>query len=219
MDQPDKIDFVKQDKLFYNAPTEPAIVEVPPMRYLMYDGQGVPENNPEFQRAFQALYGVAYTIKFMPKLGDVPPGYRDFKVPPPEGLWWMADGQPFDQSRPRDWRWTLMIRVPDFVTPQVADTAIAEMVIKKKDEVYRRLRLETLDEGPAVQLLHIGPYDSEQDSLARMDAFAADQGYTYTGKHHEIYFGDPNRTKPEKLKTILRHPVTTKVQAKTNAII
>src|SRR5665213_1927137 len=200
----DKIDFVKQDKTFYSAKPEPTMVEVPDMLYLMYDGKGLPEDNPEFQKAFNALYGVAYSIKFMPKKGDQPPGYQDFKVPPPEGLWWMKDGKEFDQSRPQDWCWTLMVRVPDFVTSAVVDTAIAEMVIKKKDDLYRSVRLDTFKEGPAVQIMHTGPYDTEQNSLAAMDTFAKDSGYQYTGKHHEIYFGDPRRTKPEKLKTIPR---------------
>src|SRR5512146_1304544 len=111
----DKIDFVKQDKAFYSAKTEAEVVEVPAMQYLMFDGQGVPEGNPEFQRAFQALYGVAYTIKFTPKKGTAPAGYQDCKVPPPEGLWWMKGKEEFDMARPQDWRWTLMIRMPDFV--------------------------------------------------------------------------------------------------------
>lgn len=205
----DKIDFVKQDKALYTAKTEAEVIEVPGMFYLMYDGQGMPEDNPEFQQAFNALYGIAYTIKFMPKKGDNPPGYRDFKVPPPEGLWWMEGGRQFDMSRPEAWRWTLMIRVPEFVTPQVVDTAIAEMIIKKHDDVYKKVRLERLDEGMAVQLMHIGPYDAEAASLAKMDQLAEQLGLSYHGKHHEIYFGDPRRTEPEKLRTLLRHPVMT----------
>ena len=204
----DKIDFVLQDKKIYVPSTEAQLVEVPAMQYLMYDGRGQPEDNPEFRRAFQALYGVAYTIKFMGKKGGAPAGYRDFKVPPPEGLWWMEGSDGFDMTRPGDWRWTLMIRMPDFVTPAIVRRAIAELVAKKKDDVYVNVGLERLAEGKAVQLMHIGPYDTEAADIARLDAFAATNGLRYRGKHHEIYFGDPRRTKPEKLKTVLRHPVT-----------
>lgn len=203
----DKIDFVKQDKQFYASGSEPELVIVPVMQYLMYDGKGTPESSPEFQRAFQALYGVAYTIKFMPKKGVTPRGYQDFKVPPPEGLWWMEGEEGFDMKRPKDWRWTLMIRLPEFVTQEVVQDAIEQLVAKKKDDVYMNVRLELLAEGKAVQLMHIGPYEAEAADLAKMTAFADAKGYRYHGKHHEIYFGDPRRTKPEKLKTLLRHPV------------
>lgn len=177
------------------------------MQYLMFDGKGRPEDNPDFQRAMQALYGVAYTIKFMPKVGDTPPGYQDFKVPPPEGLWWTEGNGDFDMAHPAKWRWTLMLRMPDFVTQEIADTAIIEMCLKKKDNVYRKLRLETLDEGRSVQVMHTGPYDKEQMCIEKMDNLTDRRGFNYRGKHHEIYFGDPRRTAPEKLKTILRHPV------------
>jgi hypothetical protein len=203
----DKIDFIARDKQLYAPKNEPEVVDVPVMWYLMFDGQGTPESNPEFQKAFQALYGVAYSLKFMPKKGVAPEGWQDFKVPPPEGLWWMADGSEFDSAKPEDWRWTLMVRVPDWVTPKLARQAAAELVAKKKDDVYVNVRLEGLAEGKSVQLMHTGPYETEGPDLAKMDSFAATGGLRYHGKHHEIYFGDPRRTKPEKLKTILRHPV------------
>lgn len=203
----DKIDFVKQDKPFYAAKTKAEVVEVPGMQYLMFDGSGLPEGNPEFQKAFQALYGVAYTIKFMPKKGVAPVGYQDFKVPPPEGLWWMKDGREFDMARPKDWRWTLMIRVPDFVTPLVVAAAVEEMARKKKNDVYRQIRLERLEEGRAVQIMHIGPYDQEEPTIAKLDELVEQSGLKFRGKHHEIYFGDPRRTAPAKLKTLLRRPV------------
>lgn len=204
----DKIDFIKQDKQYYTSKTDqPEIVEVPEMQYLMVDGRGMPEDNPEFQRAMGALYGVAYTIKFMPKKGTAPTGYRDFKVAPPEGLWWMADDKEFDMARPNDWCWTLMIRMPDFVTGQVVEAAISEVSLRKKDDVYKQVRLEILNEGRSVQIMHIGPYDQEQADLDKMTALAKGEGFDYHGKHHEIYFGDPRRTAPEKLKTLLRHPL------------
>lgn len=203
----DKIDFVTRDKQLYSSKAEPELVDVPNMLYLMYDGDGMPETSPEFQKAFQALYGVAYTIKFMPKKGITPTGWRDYKVPPPEGLWWTKSGKTFDQADPGDWAWTLMLRVPEFVTEELVAQAVEELVKKKKSDAYFHVYLSELHEGPSVQVMHIGPYEAEAASIAKMDAFAHAGGYEYTGKHHEIYFGDPRRTKPEKLKTILRHPV------------
>lgn len=203
----DRIDFIAQNKQLYSPKTEPELIEVPPMRYLMYDGYGTPETSPEFQKAMQALYGIAYSIKFMPKKGKMPRGWRDFKVPPPEGLWWMRNGQAFDASQPEEWGWTLMLRVPDFVSFELVDQVATELVKKKHEEAYARVYIEEYREGPSVQLMHIGPYESEAADIAKMDAFASAHGYRYHGKHHEIYFGDPRRTKPEKLKTVLRHPV------------
>lgn len=204
-----KIDFVSKDKKFYQPKTEPEIVEVPTMQFLMFDGEGAPENNPSFREAFTALYGVAYSIKFMPKRGLLPFGYEEFKVPPPEGLWWMAGGKSFDTSRPEDWRWTLMLRMPEFVTHELVNQVAGELVARKNNDVYWRVRLDTLKEGASVQLMHFGPYEDEGADLASMEAYAHAAGYQYTGKHHEIYFGDPRRTTPSKLKTVLRHPVTT----------
>jgi len=203
-----KIDFVTEDKQLYSPKTKPEIVEVPKMKYLMIDGLGFPDNNPAFQRAFQALYGLAYTIKFMPKKSSAPEGFSDFKVPPPEGLWWMEDNKPFDNSRPStDWHWTLMLRVPDYVTDELLSQAVKQLVQKRNDDIYYLARLDSLDEGKAVQMLHIGPYATEQESIKQMDALVEQTGLRYIGRHHEIYFGDPRRTAPEKLKTVLRHPV------------
>ena len=202
-----KIDFVAQDKQLYQPAIEPGLVDVPEMLFLMFDGHGIPENNPLFQKAFQALYGIVYTIKFMPNKGTTPRGYVDFKVPPPEGLWWMKGVEGFDMNRPQDWQWTLMLRVPDFVDQALVDDAVEQLVAKKKDDIYRQVRLEPYEEGNSVQLLHVGAYDQEGPDLAKMEQFAADHGFTYIGKHHEIYFGDPRRSKPENLKTVLRHPV------------
>lgn len=205
-----KLDFVAQDKQLYTPKTEPEMVDVPTMQYLMVDGQGTPETTPAFQRAFAALYAVAYTLKFMGKKGAPPAGWQDFKVPPPEGLWWMADKSDFDQATPEEWRWTLMLRMPDFVTQEVLHEAIEQLVAKKKSDIYRIVRLEQYAEGKSVQIMHIGPYETEAADISALEAFADAEGYTYSGKHHEIYFGDPRRTKPEKLKTVLRHPVVAK---------
>jgi hypothetical protein len=165
------------------------------------------EGNPQFQQALAALYGVAYAIRGMPLHGDHPRGYQDFDVPPPEGLWWTSDSKPFGKSDPADWYWTLMVRVPEFVNDVIVDTAIAELVIEKRDDTYRRVRFDQLEEGPVVQIMHIGPHAAEQASMAQMDAFTASGGYQYVGKHHEIYFDDLRDSTFEEMKTILRHPV------------
>lgn len=202
-----KLDFVAQEKQFYQPAKEPAIVEVPDMLFLMFDGQGMPESNPLFQKAFQALYGIAYTIKFLPKKGQIPKGYVDFKVPPPEGLWWMKGDKIFDTAKPEDWRWTLMLRMPDFVDQTLLTEVVEQLVAKKKDDIYRQVRLEPYEEGESVQMLYVGAYENEAPALKLMQEFAKAQGFKAAGKHHEIYFGDPRRSKPENLKTVLRQPI------------
>jgi hypothetical protein len=206
------IDFVKEQKDLYLPKTEPVIVDVPEMLFLMVDGKGQPESGPaehdnEFQAAFGALYGIVYSIKFSDKKGSAPAGFKKFKVSPPEGLWWMEGGKGFDTSKPNDWRWTLMLRVPEFVTKDVIAKFADELEKKKGPGAYKKVRLEKYTEGPSVQIMHIGPYAEEQPNIEKMHAFAKEQGYKLHGHHHEIYFGDPRRSAPEKLKTVLRQPV------------
>jgi len=205
----DKIDFVADDKDLYAPKAEPELVDVPTLPYLMYDGRGIPEHNPEFQRAFHALYGVAYGLKSLAKRGRLSNNRRDFKVPPPEGLWWTEGDKSFMEAKREDWHWTLMIRMPEWVTPKLVQQVVTELMAKKKDDVFRGVRFEELAEGKSVQLMHVGPYDTEDADLAKMATFTETAGMHYRGKHHEIYFGDPRRTKPKKLHTILRHPVKT----------
>lgn len=153
----DKIDFLKETPELYRAKPQPAIIVVPTMRYLLYDGVGSPEGNPAFQKAMQALYGVAYSLKFLPRQRSIPHGYRDFKVPPPEGLWWTASGEVISVAKPADWRWTLMIRVPDFVTRDLVTDVATRLAEKKQDAAYHHVRLGIIDEGRVVQILHVGP--------------------------------------------------------------
>ncbi|MGZ6005405.1 MAG: GyrI-like domain-containing protein [Candidatus Saccharimonadales bacterium] len=207
-------DYVREQKDLYMPKSEPVIIEVPEMLFLMVDGsgapdpeEGTPEHQSEFQQAFTALYGVVYSIKMAYKGDEQPPGYFNFKVPPPEGLWWMGDGTDFDMSKRGNWRWTLMIRVPEFVTPDLVQKYVEQLVSKKKDEVYRKVRVEPYHEGLSVQLMHVGPYADEGPNIQKMHQFALDQGYKLHGKHHEIYYGDPRRSAPEKLRTILRQPI------------
>jgi hypothetical protein len=200
-----KIDLSKKHKQLYTAKTEPALIDVPELNCLMIDGKGDPNSAPAFTEAMGALYALAYTAKFSLKKQDPA---KDFKVMMPEGLWWNhADGT--FSLKPKDsWCWTLFMVVPDFVTAKVIDAARDEIRAKKKSvPSLDKVRLERFREGKCVQIMHIGPYADEPPTIAKLHKFATDQGLKLRGKHHEIYFGDPRRTKPEKLKTILRQPV------------
>jgi len=200
-------DYKKQLKELYLPPSKfPVIVEVPEFKFIMFDGAGAPADK-SFQEAIGALYGIIYTIKFMPKAGVKVKEYYPFKVPALEGLWWTKSGSTYEMKKYSDWLWTVMIMVPDFVDNELLEQAKI-MAGKKKPEInYSKVRLETFKEGKAVQIMHVGPYDQEAVNLKKMEDFATAQGLKFTGKHHEIYMSDPRRTKPDKIKTVLRHPV------------
>ncbi len=203
------IDFKKDPT--YKAKSDPEIIKIPKMLFVMVDGSGGPESSDksetEFQKAMQAMYGIVYTIKFWYKKYKTPEGYAKFTMAPLEGLWWSGDSQEFNMDDMPSWKWTVMIRLPEFVTPKFFKEVVASCIETKKDDVYNKARLEYFDEGSAVQLMHTGPYNQEVPNIKRMHAFAIEQGYELVGKHHELYFGDPRRTAPEKLHTILRQPV------------
>ena len=200
-----KIDLSKEHKQLYTAKTEPALIDVPELNCLMIDGQGDPNSGTEFQEAMGTLYALAYTVKFTLKKQNPA---KDFKVMMPGGLWWNhADGT-FKLKRREDWCWTLFLVLPDFVSAKAIAAARDEIRAKKKPVPgLDKVRLERFREGKSVQIMHIGPYADEPATIAKMHRLAADLGLKLRGKHHEIYFGDPRRTKPEKLKTILRQPV------------
>lgn len=193
----DKIDLKKLHKALYSAPAGRfVLIDVPPLRYLMVDGAGDPNRAPAYQAAVETLYGAAYTLKFISKRAG-----RDYVVPPLEGLWWAEDMEDFVRRRKDRWQWTLMLLVPDFVEPAMIAQAIGERP---------GLKVETLEEGRAVQTLHIGSYDDEGPLLAKLHGeFLPAQGLAETGHHHEIYLGDPRKTPPDRLKTLLRQPVRT----------
>jgi hypothetical protein len=201
-----KVDFKKELKHLYQPPAKDfVVVEVPPMRFLMIDGHGDPNTAPEYQEALEALYGVAYKLKFLSKkqLG------KDYVVAPLEGLWWAEDMDTFTVRRDKSaWDWTMMIMQPEWITPEMF-TAVAEQVGGQKDlPALPKLRLEDYDEGLAVQILHVGSYEDEAPTLRRMHAeFIPKNSFEPRGKHHEIYLSDPRRVAPEKLKTVLRQPV------------
>lgn len=207
-------DFAKEQKDLYFPKTEPSIIDVPEMLFLMIDGEGAPDpvegsskDVSAFQKAVGALYGLAYSIKMSEKKGLQPTGYFNFKVPPLEALWWMKSGQDFDMTKPDEWRWTMMLRVPEYVTKEVVLGFADELVKKKKNDIYKKVRLAPYKEGPSVQLMHIGPYATEGPNIKKMHEYAEVRGYSQNGKHHEIYFGDPRKSAPDKLKTVLRQPI------------
>lgn len=188
--------------LFSPSAKEPQLVEVPERSFLAIDGVGDPEA-PAFQEAIGALYSLAYTIKFALKAQGV-----EFSVMPLEGLWAMADGSAFDVNARDRWGWTAMIGQPDAVKPEHVSQALDAIRKKKKHTpAHDRVRFERIREGLAAQIMHIGPYAEEGPTVEQLHAFVAAHGYELHGLHHEIYLGDPRRSAPEKLKTILRHPV------------
>lgn len=208
------IDLKKELKAFYQPSTKKVeMIEVPKFKFLMASGEiesGLaPGTSPAFQESTMALYSAAYTLKFMLKLRSADP--VDFPVMALEGLWDVKDGQ-FDIKVQDNWIFTVMILVPDLITKEDFEEALRQMRKKKGDQPgFARLRLERFEEGLCVQTMHIGPYATELETLAKMQAFMQENNLSDLvgkgGKHHEIYFGDPRRSAPEKLKTVLRHPV------------
>jgi len=198
------IDLRKQYSiLFKPSPKLPSVVEVPPLRFLMLDGVG-DVGGPTFQAAMQALYGLAYPIKFAAKK-QLEIAYQ---VPPSEGLYWDADEGPLSApASPERTAWRLMIMLPDQVPGDVVETTRDKVASKKDLERLADIRVQTFSEGTSVQIMHIGPYANETPTVERLFAFAAEKGYEIAGAHHEIYVSDPNRSAPEKLKTVLRYPV------------
>jgi hypothetical protein len=196
-----KLDLFRAHKDEYVTPKKPQLVQTKPARYLTILGSGEP-GGETFQAAVGALYGTAYTLKFSMKAAG-----KDYKVAPLEGLWWGGEGESGLPETPSDWKWKLIIRTPDFVQPSDLEQAVDAMLAKGKDPLARQVQLETIDEGLVVQMLHVGSYASEPQSITAMQQFAAEQGYSFHGRHHEIYLSDPNRVPPERLRTILRFPV------------
>lgn len=201
-----RLDLKKVLKALYSAPSDPLVVDIPPMNYLMIDGLGDPSTSPAYAAAIEALYGVAYTLKFTIKRS---PAAIDYAVMPLEGLWWADDMQAFTKGDRAKWHWTAMILQPEFVTSAQVEVARAAVLLKHPSPALDLLRFERFAEGRAAQLLHIGPYNAEGENIARLHAFIGAQGAQLSGKHHEIYLSDPRRTAPEKLKTIIRQPFVT----------
>ena len=214
-------DFKKEYKDLYLPPKKPVIIDIPEITCIAVDGSGNPNTSAAYKNAMEVLYGLSYSIK-MSKMNlrhqesrILPEGYFDYVVPPLEGFWTLDDGGfDYDGRRVTDkdtFVWTSFIRQPDFVTNDVFEQAKTVLSKKKPDVDLSHAKLVTFTEGLCVQIMHIGPYDTEPEDIQRMDAFAAANGYspdfTEERRHHEIYLGDPRKTEPEKLRTVIRHPV------------
>jgi len=190
------------DKELYGASAkQPSFIDVPEMNFLMLDGSGDPNQPGAFQDAIQALYSLSYGAKFMLKKAGV-----EFKVSPLEGLWGSAGG--FVPVEKGGWRWTAMIRQPAALTPAVLEKVKADAVRKKPLPSLPRVRLEPFREGFSAQIMHIGPYSAEAPTIERLHEFIKSHGYRPSGRHHEIYLGDPRRSAPERLKTLLRQSIS-----------
>ena len=203
-------DFKNEYKDLYLPPEAPTLIAVPRMRFIAVDGAGNPNTAPAYAQALEILYGLSYAIKMAKMSGDVPEGYFDYVVPPLEGLWRLSDTSiPAEEiMHHKDALiWPSLTRLPD----EVFDKARETLAKKKPGLDLNRARMLDFEEGLCVQIMHLGPYDEEPASVRRMEAYAASQGYRVafsdTRLHHEIYLADPRKTAPEKLRTVIRHPV------------
>lgn len=199
-----KLDLKKELKHLYNPSAKEVTAEnVPAFTFLMIDGHGDPNTAPGYTAAVEALYALAYTLKFKVKKSK---GGVDYTVMPLEGLWWVEDMAQFDINQKNNWQWTMMVLQPKYVTAKLFEEAKREVSEKKQLPALSRVRFEPYAEGWAAQILHIGPYSAEGPTVARLHEFIQQNGHTLSGKHHEIYLGDPRKTAPEKLHTVIRQP-------------
>lgn len=204
-------DFKKEYKEFYMPKGKPEIVTVPKMSYIAVRGKGNPnEEDGEYKKSIELLYGIAYMIKMSKKGDHKIEGYFDYVVPPLEGFWWQENVDGIDYSHKENFLWISVIRLPDFVTKVDFVWAIEEATRKKKMD-FSKVEFLEIEEGLCVQCMHSGSYDDEPATIAAMDKFIADNGYendiSDTRRHHEIYLSDARKVAPEKLKTVIRHPI------------
>ena len=207
-------DFKKEYKEFYMPKDKPAIVTIPPMKFIAVRGQGDPNaEDGEYKAAIGLLYGIAFTIKMSKKGSHQIEGYFDYVVPPLEGFWWQDGVQGVDYAHKERFQWISVIRLPDFVTKEDFDWAVEEATSKKKTD-FSKVEFFHYDEGICVQCMHIGAYDDEPATVELMDRYMEDQGYeldiTDAKMHHEIYLSDARKVAPEKRKTVIRHPIRRK---------
>lgn len=200
----DKIDFKKQLNPLYQASAKSAVqIDVPALNFLMVDGAGDPNTAPGYAEAVEALFSVAYAVKFAVKKG---PLGIDYGVMPLEGQWWADDPAAFASGNKAVWQWTMMILQPPFASREIIDKAVAEVAKKKSLPAISKLRFETLEEGRCAQILHIGPFSEEGPTIEMLHRFI-DAAGDKTGKHHEVYLSDIRRTAPARWKTIIRQPM------------
>ena len=204
-------DFKKEYKEFYLPKNKPGIITVPRMNFIAVRGQGDPNSEDgDYRQSIGLLYGIAFTIK-MSKMGDRRiEGYFDYVVPPLEGFWWQDGVTGIDYAHKENFRWISVIRLPDFVTEEDFVWAVGEAERKKKTD-FSKTEFLSYDEGLCVQCMHIGPYDNEPATVSMMHEYMERQGYaldiTDQRLHHEIYLSDARKVAPEKLKTVIRHPI------------
>ncbi|MFG1869274.1 GyrI-like domain-containing protein [Micromonospora arborensis] len=201
-----KIDFKRTLDAYQARRGQVRMVDVPDLQYLMVDGHGDPNTSPAFTAAVEALYPVAYKLKFASKRDLM----RDYVVPPLEGLWWAEDMASFTTARDKSqWDWTLMLLVPDWIDQTMVAAAVEQAGAKRRPARLDDVRLQTLTEGRCVQTLHVGSFDEEADVLARLhQEFIPGHGLRMAGTHHEIYLSDFRKVAPDKRRTILRQPIT-----------
>ena len=209
----DKLDYKKEYKDLYLPKTKPSIIEVPEMLFIMVDGRGDPNTSESYKNSMEVLYGLSWSIKMSKMSGTQPEGYFEYVVPPLEGLW-QTEEEGFDGINITDknkFIWTSMIRQPEFVTPEVFETAKEVLSKKNPDVDFSTTRLVKYTEGLCCQIMHIGLYDDEPATIRRMEEYILDSGYVTDINearwHHEIYLGDPRKIAPEKRKTVIRHPI------------
>lgn len=202
-----KLDLRKELKHLYQPTSKQfVIVDVPRMNFLMLDGRGDPNTSDDFQNAMMALYGMSFTLKFASKLQLG----IDYTVMAIEGLWWAEDMSDFLAGEKSRWLWTMMMMQPDHITKRMVEEARKQVAKKRPSPLLDQVRFEKFHEGLSAQIMYVGPYADEGPTIARMHEFIEQNGYVPAGKHHEIYLGDPRRTAPEKLKTVLRQPIRKK---------
>jgi hypothetical protein len=201
----EKLDLKKELKSYFSSKAGKfEILTLPTYNYLTIEGKGDPNTDPSYVQAIEMLYGSSYTLKFQCKKELE----MDYVVPPLEGLWWAKDMKTFTTREKSQWSWKMMIMVPSFVKKTDVAKAIKAFASKKPEAQVSLLKYESLKEGLSIQTLHVGPYDAEGPTLTKMHTeFMPENKLTFNGLHHEIYLGDPRKTTPEKLKTILRQPV------------
>lgn len=204
-------DYKKEYKEFYMPKQTPSIVEVPKMNYIAVRGKGDPnQEEGEYKESIGLLYAIAFTIKMSYKGSHAIDGYFQYVVPPLEGFWWQEGTTGIDYSHKEKFNFISVIRLPDFVSEEDFRWAVDEATAKKQKD-FSKVEFFTYEEGLCVQCMHMGPYDDEPKTIESMDSYAAEQGYgidiSAERFHHEIYLGDPRKCKPDRLKTVIRHPI------------
>lgn len=201
-----KIDYKKQLKHLYHASANKVeVINVPEINFLMIDGTGDPNKSQEFQYAVEALFGLSYTLKFMVKKSDLA---IDYGVMPLEGLWWVDYMSQFTIEDKSNWKWTLMIMQPEFITPDLINNGSEDLRRKKNPVALPKIRFESFEEGKSAQIMHIGPFSDEGPTVEKIHQFIKRNDAELRGKHHEIYLSDIRKAHPSKWKTIIRQPMS-----------